>query len=127
MKKIILLICLLIPVMSFADCVNYESVDQTELEASVIDILVYANSAVDDLCNRFNGSWADTALTVYCSFGGDIYTCTAYKIVQAACSVNGAVRLMIEGDASAALKKMLSGATKIYSVSKISDKFYIKG
>lgn len=125
---IVVLLCILFPMSSYAECISEDSEygQRSECEASVIDILVYANSAVDDLCNQFNGSWVDTALTVYCSFGGDIYTCTAYKIVQAACTVNGAVRLVIEGDTSAALKKILVGSTKVYSVSKIADKFYIK-
>ena len=127
-RNIIVVLCILLPMSSYAGCISddYAYGQESECEASVIDILVYANSAVDDLCNQFNGSWVDTALTVYCSFGGDLYTCTAYKIIQAACTVNGAVRLMIEGDASAALKKILVGSTKIYSVSKIADKFYIK-
>ncbi len=132
MRLFLFFTCLLIPTLSFADITRDDTESfvyfetQSDSDASVIDILVYANSAVDDLCNYFNDSWANTALTIYCSFGGDMYTCTAYKVVQAACTVNGAVKLMIEGDASAALKKMISGATKIYSVSKVSDKFYIK-
>ena len=89
-------------------------------ESSIMEILVYANSAVDDMCNYFNGSWADLGLTVYCSLGGDIYTCTAYKVIQAACTVNGAVKLYIEGDIGGALKKAVQGATKIYTISKIS-------
>lgn len=100
------------------------SVESTS--STTFDILVSANQAVDDLCNYFNGSWVNTGLTLYCTFGGDVVTCTAYKIVQATCTINGAVRLYIEGNAEAALKKLLIGSAKVYTVSKVGGKFYIK-
>lgn len=90
---------------------------------SVVDILVEANRVVDDVCNYFDGSWADVALTLYCSFGGDVYTCTAYKIVQAACAITGAVRLYIEGDFNNATKKVLTTGAKIWVMSKAGSKF----
>lgn len=93
------------------------------------EIFVKANAAVDDLCNYFNGSWLNTGLKVYCSFGGDVYTCTTYKVVQAACTVNGAVRLIIEGDYNNALKRIIDGGVqlaKIYTVSKVAGNYYIK-
>ena len=81
-------------------------------------MLVYASDVVDDLCNEFNGSWLDTGLRIYCRFGGDVYTCTAYRIVSAACGINGVVRLMMEGDANNALKRALDYSSKIFNVSK---------
>lgn len=93
---------------------------ETSSSASVAEVLVYANNAVDDFCNYFNGSWVDIGLTVYCSFGGDVYTCTAYKVLQVACTVNGAVKLYIEGDIESAIKKALQGTSKIYTMSKLS-------
>lgn len=110
-------------VIGMESSVSITNVDATN---GVIDILVKANAAADDLCNYFNGSWVDTGLTLYCTFGGDLYTCTAYKVVQAACTINGAVRLSIQGDYNAAMKKALGGAAKVYTVSKVGQRFYIK-
>lgn len=133
MKKVVLLaLASLLSVCAFAENFEKRSTEPTdqpkavceEAGASAFEVLVWASDAVDDLCNYFNGSWADTALTVYCSFGGDVYTCTAYKVVRAACSVNGAVRLTIQGDYEAALKSLLTASTKVYSVYKISQKAF---
>lgn len=96
-----------------------------ESSASTIEILVKASDAVDDFCNYFNGSWVDTGLTLYCAFGGDVYTCTAYKVVRAACGINGAVRLAIEGDYEAALKKLLTSSTTVYSIVKVAGEFHL--
>ena len=96
-----------------------------ESSASAIEILVKASDAVDELCNYFNGSWLDTGLTLYCNFGGDVYTCTAYKVVRAACGINGAVRLAIEGDYETALKKLLTSSTTVYSIVKIAGEFHL--
>ncbi|MDR1544316.1 MAG: hypothetical protein LBS50_07940 [Prevotellaceae bacterium] len=86
---------------------------------SVVDILVYANDAAYEMCNYFNGSWVDTGLKIYCSFGGDIYTCTAYKIVKGMCAINGAIKLSIEGNYDAGLRALLSGTTDIFVASKV--------
>lgn len=96
-----------------------------ESSASAIEILVKASDAVDEFCNYFNGSWIDTGLTLYCAFGGDVYTCTAYKVVRAACGINGAVRLAIEGDYETALKKLLTSSTTVYSIVKIAGEFHL--
>lgn len=97
----------------------------SEAESSTIEILVKASDAVDEFCNYFNGSWVDTGLTLYCAFGGDVYTCTAYKVVRAACGINGAVRLAIEGDYEAALKKLLTSSTTVYSIIKVAGEFHL--
>lgn len=132
MKKLLVLflgLSLILP--SFANNHNKEIVVENKTSvlsnssSSVVDLLVYANQAVDDLCNYFNGSWVDVGLTLYCTFGGDVYTCTAYKVVQATCVGSEAVRLYIEGDIEGAIKKTLQGSAKIYSVSKIGGKFKI--
>lgn len=125
MKRIgIIIIGLLVSLNAFSTPTETQIEKQNQSSeysgASMMEMLVYANSAVDDMCNYFNGSWVDVGLTVYCSLGGDIYTCTAYKIIQAACTVNGAVKLYIEGDIEGALKRAIQGTTKIYTISKIS-------
>lgn len=96
-----------------------------ESSSSTIEILVKASDAVDEFCNYFNGSWVDTGLTLYCTFFNDVYTCTAYKVVRAACGINGAVRLAIEGDYEAALKKLLTSSTTVYSIVKIAGEFHL--
>ena len=75
--------------------------------STTIEILVKANRYVDDLCNYFGGSLLDSGLKIYCKFGGDVYTCTAYRVVQASCTINGAVKLVIEGDMTGALIRLL--------------------
>lgn len=102
------------------------NLSETEASSTAIELLVKASDAVDELCNYFNGSWADVGLTLYCSFGGDVYTCTAYKVVKAACGINGAIRLTIEGDYEAALKKLLTSSTTVYTVVKIAGEFHIE-
>lgn len=133
MKKLIL-ICLSMFFVAVVNANNItteivlqEDAEMQELldaEASAFDIVVWATDAVDELCNAFNGTWADTILTVYCSFGGDPYVCTAYAVYRAACGINGAVRLTIKGDYNAALKSALTSSTKVYSVYKVSEKVY---
>ncbi len=98
---------------------------ESQTTASVMEVLVYANNAVDDFCDYFSGSWADVGISVYCKFlGGDVFTCTAYRVVKAACGINGAIKLYIEGDISGALRKTISAADAIYNLSKISSKEY---
>lgn len=97
---------------------------EVQSSASMMEVLVYANNAVDDLCNYFNGSWVDTGLSIYCSFGGDVYTCTAYRVAKAACSINGAVKLYIEGDISGALRKTISAADAVFKLFKHSSTEY---
>lgn len=102
------------------------SIEIVSVSNDLVDILVYASDAAAELCDYFSGSWLDAGLTVYCAFGGDVYTCTAYKVVQAACAINGAIRLSLQGDISATLKQLLYTSAKIYAVSKVSQKFYIQ-
>ena len=122
MKKITMLFLLFaFSLQTFANTNdnNSNKEQQVSSNASFVEILVEANRAVDDLCNYFEGSWADKGLSLYCSFGGDAYTCTIYKVAKATCSLNGAVRLYLEGDINGSLKKALSGASDIYKISKI--------
>ena len=98
----------------------------TEAGTSTVEILVKANQYVDDLCNYFNGSWVDTGLKIYCKLGGDVYTCTAYKVVNISCSVNGAVRLAIEGDYESALKMLLTTTPDIYNLYKEYENYYLE-
>lgn len=98
----------------------------TETGTSTVEILVKANQYVDDLCNYFNGSWVDTGLKIYCKLGGDVYTCTAYKVVNISCSVNGAVRLAIEGDYESALKRLLTATPDVYNLYKEYGNYYLE-
>ena len=115
-------------VVAFAN--ETESVSASSLMASnssnsttVYEMLVYTTDVVDDLCNYFNGSWLDTGLNIYCKFGGDVYTCTAYKVVSVACGINGVVKLSVQGDYNEALKKALNTSTKIFNVKKENGEF----
>ena len=111
MKKLLMTLTILaMSVVAFAN--ETESVSASSLMASnssnsttVYEMLVYTTDVVDDLCNYFNGSWLDTGLNIYCKFGGDVYTCTAYKVVSVACGINGVVKLSLQGDYNEALKK----------------------
>ena len=91
---------------------------------SVVDILIEANDVAYELCNYFNGSWVDVGLKIYCSFGGDVYTCTAYKITKGLCAINGAIKLSIEGNYDAGLRSLLSGATDIFVASRAGSNAY---
>jgi len=101
------------------------SIEILSVSSDMVEILVKASDAAYELCNYFSGSWLDAGLTLYCAFGGDVYTCTAYKVVQAACAVNGAIRLSLQGDISGTLKQLLYTSAKLYAVSKSASKFYI--
>ncbi|MCH5318553.1 MAG: hypothetical protein J1E38_02450 [Paramuribaculum sp.] len=92
---------------------------------SALEVLVWANNAVDDLCGYFNGSWADVGITLYCTFGGDPYTCTTHKVIKAMCAVNGAVKLYIEGtNIPEAIKQTLLATSTIYNLTKIDNRKY---
>ena len=129
MKKLLMTLTILaMSVVAFAN--ETESVSASSLMASnssnsttVYEMLVYTTDVVDDLCNYFNGSWLDTGLNVYCKFGGDVYTCTAYKVVSVACGINGVVKLSLQGDYNEALKKALNTSTKIFNVKKENGEF----
>ena len=102
---------------------NEQQLTITVLSASnnFVEILVEKNNAVYEACNYFNGSWMNKGLSLYCKFGGDVYTCTAYKIVSAACHLSGAIKLAIEGDMNGSMKNILSTAVDIWSMSKVDD------
>lgn len=85
---------------------------------SVVEFLVEANEVVNEVCNYFDNSWVDVGLSIYCTLGGDIYTCTAYKITKMACSLSGAVKLYMEGDINNATKKILKTGAQVWVMSK---------
>lgn len=89
---------------------------------SAVEFLVEANNVVYEVCDYFNGSWLDTGLKIYCTFGGDVYTCTTYKITKMACSISGAVKLYMEGDFNNSLKKILTTGAEIWVMSKAGSK-----
>lgn len=93
---------------------------------SIVEVLVEANSVVDEFCNAFGGSWLSTGLDLYCTLGGDVYTCSVYKGVMMACSINGAVKLALEGDINNSLKSLLKTSAKLYVMSKVGGKFTLK-
>lgn len=133
MKKILLYSLFFFCFSLIASAENKQSdnfvVEITNIEKTVkgtyaIELLVKANEAVDQACDWFNGSWADVGLTVYCTFNKASYVCTAYKIVKGACHVNGAVKLMIEGDWNNAIKQSVIQASKIYKFTKHNSKEY---
>ena len=125
MRKFLMI---LVAVIGFGISANAQSSDllahvestSTSTSTYIVDVLVYANNAADELCNYFNGSWVDRGLKIYCAFGGDVYTCTAYKVVKGMCAINGAIKLSIEGNYDAGLRSLLSGATDILVVSKVA-------
>lgn len=90
-----------------------------------IEVLVKASETVDYLCDQFNDSWLDVILTFYCAGGGDPYVCTAYKIGKVACGLNGAVKLVIEGDYDGALRRVLkTSASLVFTMVKKGDNSY---
>lgn len=89
---------------------------------SAVEFLVEANKVVYEVCDYFNGSWLDTGLKIYCTFGGDVYTCTTYKITKMACSISGAIKLYMEGDINNSLKKILTTGAEIWVMSKAGSK-----
>lgn len=103
---------------------NEESCEMTvkvtvlSVSNSVVEFLVEANEVVNEVCNYFDNSWVDVGLSIYCTLGGDIYTCTAYKITKMACSLSGAVKLYMEGDINNATKKILKTGAQVWVMSK---------
>ena len=89
---------------------------------STVELLVEANEVVNEVCEYFNGSWLDTGLKIYCTLGGDVYTCTTYKITKLACSISGAIKLYMEGDINNATKKVLTTGAEIWVMSKVGNK-----
>lgn len=129
MKRIIIVLTLIL-CSSLVATANNNHNNTTILcqcqDNKMIEVLVEANAAVDDLCEYFNGSWADTGLKIYCMFNKASVVCTAYKIVKVTCAVNGAVRLMIEGDWNNAIKQSLVSSAEIYTLTKLSrDSFQL--
>ncbi len=126
MKKILLMLSLaLFSINAFAG--NSETsveIENLAEDSRVIEVLVEANAALDDLCDYFSGSWADTGLKIYCTFNKASAVCLAYKIVKVTCTINGAVRLSIEGDWNGAIKQSLIGATEVYVLSKTSSRSF---
>ncbi len=121
MKKYFLFIALMFISLSAAQAnsTTTNNINTAEVEGhDVIEILVQVNQAVDDLCNYFDDSWLDTGLNIYCKLGGDIYTCTAYRIVKYTCGINGVIKLSIEGDFEGALKRALVTATDTFVLVK---------
>lgn len=103
---------------------NSLNVDHSQLLAynstTTYEMLVYASSTLDDLCGQFEDSWLNTGLKWYCRLGGDVFTCTAYRIVSYTCMANDVVRLVLEGDYNSALKKALNTAASTFKVVKNS-------
>lgn len=100
------------------------SIEEKSDGSYAIELFVKANEAVDEACSWFNGSWADVGLTVYCNINRVSAVCTAYKITKAACSLNNAVKLMIEGDWNTAIKNLIIQASKTYNFTRIGSKEY---
>lgn len=90
----------------------------------IIEVLVEANAALDDVCDYFNGSWVDTGLKIYCTFNKTSAVCVVYKVVKVTCHINGAVRLLIEGDWSNGIRQSLIGATEVYQLTKVGRDEY---
>ncbi|MBP5541597.1 MAG: hypothetical protein J6X88_08130 [Bacteroidales bacterium] len=136
MKKILLTISLVGGIMASAfangpeqppmasDNPTDETITVTVISVSntAVELLVEANNVVNDVCNYFNGSWVDYGLKIYCSLGGDVYTCTAYKITKMACSISGAIKLYMEGDINNATKRILATGAEVWAMTKMGDK-----
>lgn len=86
-----------------------------------LELLVEANRVVDEVCDYFNGSWLDTGLRIYCTFNGASAECLAYRIVKAACGINGAIRLYIEGNYNDATKKLLTTGADIWKMVMVGN------
>lgn len=50
--------------------------------------------------------------------------CYVYGAVMAACAINGAVKLAIEGDFTNAILESVSAGTKVYKMSKVNTSTY---
>ena len=53
-----------------------------------------------------------------------IIVCVVYKVVKVTCHINGAVRLLIEGDWSNGIRQSLIGATEVYQLTKVGSDEY---
>ena len=133
MKKLFLvLVAICLSTFSYANNANDESesfmveISITEVSSgsSMMEIIVKANSVVDEMCNYFDDSYVDKALSLYCKFNKTSAVCTAYNITKGVCAINGAIKLYIEGDISSAILRAVDGASKLYSVSKLSRSEY---
>lgn len=93
-----------------------------EANSNYIDILVYANSVVDEFCDFLSRKDISVSVGLYCAFMPENPMCWAYGVAMAACSVKGAVELYIEGDFNNAILETLSASTKVYKMSKVDSK-----
>lgn len=132
MKKIIFTLMMILCTSSFSfaqtSTENYSSNDllaYTPPASSAIEILVEANDAVYDLCNYFNGSWADTGLTLYCVFNKTSTVCLVYYAAKATCYFSEVFKLYIEGDFNNALKRTLTTAADVYKLTKTSNGYIL--
>lgn len=133
MKKILVLcLMILLSLGSFAtnppierqenDAVVYIQI--VEANSKYIDILVYANSIVDEFCDLLSRKDVSVSVGLYCAFMPENPMCWTYGVAMAACSVKGAVELYIEGDFNNAILETLSASTRVYKMSKVDSKKY---
>lgn len=133
MKKIMILsIIAMLSISAFAtnppseqqesDDVMYVQV--LEANSKFIDVLVYANSVVDEFCDLLSRKDVSVSVGLYCAFMPENPMCWAYGVAMAACSVKGAVELYIEGDFNNAILETLSASTRVYKMSKVDSKKY---
>ena len=133
MKKILILsIIAMLSISAFAtnppseqqesDDVMYVQV--LEANSKFIDVLVYANSVVDEFCDLLSRKDVSVSVGLYCAFMPENPMCWAYGVAMAACSVKGAVELYIEGDFNNAILETLSASTRVYKMSKVDSKKY---
>ena len=99
-------------------------VQVVEANSKFIDILVYANSVVDEFCDLLSRKDVSVSVGLYCAFMPENPMCWAYGVAMAACSVKGAVELYIEGDFNNAILETLSASTRVYKMSKVDSKKY---
>lgn len=95
-----------------------------EANSKFIDVLVYANSVVDEFCDLLSRKDVSVSVGLYCAFMPENPMCWAYGVAMAACSVKGAVELYIEGDFNNAILETLSASTRVYKMSKVDSKKY---
>ena len=136
MKKIIFLgiVCCMI-LSSFKANANqvtvYNEVNDTiyfqvlEVNSRTMEVLLYATSTVDEFCKVLSRKEVSVPIGLMCAFAGaGNPVCYVYGAVMAACAINGAVKLAIEGDFTNVILESVSAGTKVYKMSKVNTSTY---
>ncbi len=96
-----------------------------EVNNTTLELLVYATSTVSEFCDKVSSPEISVPIGLICAFtnaGNPV--CYIYGAMMAACAVNEAVKLTLEGDFTRAVLSAVGAGTKVYKMSKVDFTTY---